>query len=177
MAASVPEAYAELFQSSAQSPNCQISARGIISHNFSAPARHPWQKQEYERKKIQEHLAMAARKPVPAPNNKTLMSGDMVYVYRERSRKCTGPHMAASASGKPVRLHIGDKRGSRESNLSQIREDSLGNAYSNGLWETPYGLMVLHTEGIPECDPRNSLFDYLKRKELLDIFERGAFRT
>ena len=48
-------------------------------------------RREYEAIVNQGRLALAARKPTPAAKNAQYLPGDLVYVYRERLRRFTGP--------------------------------------------------------------------------------------
>ena len=51
------------------------------------------------------------------------MPGDFMYVYRKGVKHYTGDYLVSSISGKQVRLHVGEKNGPREFNVSQIFDD------------------------------------------------------
>ncbi len=131
---------------------------------------------EYERIVNDERLRIAARKPAPAAKNSIYSPGDMVYVYRERLNKHTGPHMIASVLGKQARVHVGDRTGPHEFNISQLRPSPLPNVTLDNITEPAYPARVMHIEILRPGDPRESLFKEEKRKELLGLLERSAFK-
>ena len=131
---------------------------------------------EYERIVNDERIRIAARKPAPPVTNRVFAPGDMVYVYRERLRKYTGPHMISTIHGKHARVHVGENTGPRSFNIAQLRHSSLPNATVDNVKEPRYPPTVLHTEILSPGDPREQLFTEEKRKELVGLLERGAFR-
>ncbi len=133
-------------------------------------------REEYEKIVSSERIALAAKTRPPPATTRTIAPGDLVYVYRERAQKHTGPHMVASVNGKSVRRHIGDRNGPRAFNIAQTKPSPLPNAFHDGSTEPTYTQTILHTEIIPNNDPRSNRFDDAKRKELLGLLERGAFR-
>lgn len=133
-------------------------------------------RKEYERIVTHERIALAARKPAPSATQRIYSPGEMMYVYREKTRQQTGPHMIASVYGKCARIHVGDKRGPREFNISLLRPAPLPSPLSDGAVEPHYQPMVLHTEVVNESDPRSSLFDQAKKRELQGLLDRGAFK-
>ena len=158
-----------------QLPNpCKKYHPNVIErHRAAARARY-----EYEKIVTDERIKMAARKPAPPATNLNYKQGDFVYVYREDLKQHTGPHLIASVHGKNVRLHVGDPLGPRHFNISQIKPaplpiDTFHSAPSNKIRDIPD---IMHTEIIQESDPRASLFDEAKQKELNGLFERGAFK-
>ena len=68
---------------------------------------------EYEKIVTTERIRIASAKPVPPATDKPFQPGDLVYVYREKHRRYSGPHMIASVHGKSARLHVGEKTGPR----------------------------------------------------------------
>lgn len=131
---------------------------------------------EYERIVSMARLQLAAKKPVAPAERPQYQPGDLVYVYREKERAYTGPHMVASAHGKQVRLHVGDRNGPKSFNKAQVRPAPLPNAFKSGQTEPRYPLQVLHTEILSAGDAREGLFSEEKRKELLGLLERGVFK-
>ena len=85
-------------------------------HRAAAQAR-----DEYERLVSHERINIAARKALSPADKQNFIPGDLVYVYRENERKCTGPHMVASAQGKNIQLRVGERTGPRPFNKAQIK--------------------------------------------------------
>ena len=133
-------------------------------------------RREYEIIVNDERLRIAARKQTPPAANRAYRPGDMVYVYRERLKRFTGPHMIASIDGKGVRVHVGEQTGPRDFNIAQLRPSPLPHASVDNIAEPRYPPTVLHTEILLPGDPRESLFDEEKCKELMGLLERGAFK-
>ena len=133
-------------------------------------------RREFERIISAERLRLASRAPVTIAADNRFDPGDLVYAYRERLRKYTGPHMIATANGKHVRLHISDPRGPRSFNTAQIRRAPLPNAYAQRLAQPAIKPQIMHTEVLPIGDAREGLFDEAKRSELLDLIRRGTFK-
>ena len=152
-------------------PSKQDHATQTERYRAAALARN-----EYERIVSAERIRLAARKPPPPAAKLQFAPGDMVFVYRERLKQFTGPHMIASIHGKQARLHVGEKTGPREFNLSQLRPSSLPNSYIDGNSDPTYPTQILHTEIISPNDPRSKLFDQAKKQELLGLLEKGTFK-
>lgn len=57
-----------------------------------------------------------------------------------------------------------------------LRFAPLPNAIGNDTYIPSYPPTVLHSEIISENDPRARMFDAAKKKELVGLFKRGAFR-
>ncbi len=133
-------------------------------------------RKEYERIVHAERLRIAIRKQPPRAADTTFMTGDMVYVYREAANRFTGPHMVASIHGKRARVHVGEKTGPREFNIAHLRPSPLPNASIENLKPPRYPPTILHTEILAQGDKRERWFDEEKRKELLGLLERGAFK-
>eukprot|EP00171_Calliarthron_tuberculosum_P003375 IDg3375t1 len=131
---------------------------------------------EYERIVSQKRLQMALNKRPPPDSGRLYNPGDMVYVYREKLKQYTGPHMVASAYGKAIRIHVGESKGPRLFNKAQLKPAPLENVYSEELSGPSYNPMVLHTEVLKQGDPRECSFDEAKREELLGLLKRGTFR-
>ena len=121
-----------------------------------------------------------SRRPPPSANY-DIMPGDFVYVYCERIKAFTGPHLVAEANGKELRIHVGDQRGPRPFNIAQVKPAPIGRrddttasiGYTNH--SRPQS-NIMHTETLPAGDPREYLFDDAKRNELLGLIEKGTFR-
>lgn len=68
--------------------------------------------------------AMAGRgirtTPTPASDHK-YVPGDFLYLHREGVKHYTGPHLVASVDDKHIRIHIGDRTGTRSVNITQVR--------------------------------------------------------
>lgn len=117
--------------------------------------------------------------PPPAADHKFL-PGDFVYLYREGVKHYTGPHLVASVEGKQIRIHVGDRTGPREFNISQVRPAPLTRIKSMDeiLTSDKAGThRVLYTEVLRHGDPRTPLFDDAKRQELMGLLEKGTFRV
>lgn len=134
-------------------------------------------RREYELIVNAEPLKLAAKTRPPPATNAQLKSGDMVYVYRERSNRYTGPHMIASVHGKNVRVHVGENTGPRAFNIAQVRPSPLPNAMIDNITPPRSPPTILHTEILSPGDHRERLFDDEKRKELLGLLERGVFKN
>ncbi len=133
-------------------------------------------RREYESIVQEERLRIANKKPSLPAANSQLQPGDMAYVYRERLRHFTGPHLVASVNGKQVGLHLGEKTGPWEFNAAQVRKARCQTSTRMTSANPPFHPMILHTEIISENDQRATLFDEAKRKELNGLLERGVFR-
>ena len=133
-------------------------------------------RREYETIVNAERVRLATQKKPPPAASTIYKPGDMVYVYRENANRYTGPHMIASFNGKQVRLHVGERTGPREFNIAQLRPSPLPNAHNENMTAPRYPIMIMHTEILRHGDPREALFDEEKRKELLGLLERGAFK-
>lgn len=134
---------------------------------------------EYEKLVSKELVNRGLRSiPPPAADHK-YMPGDFVHVYREKIKRYTGPHIAASVHGKQVRLHVRETTVPREFNIAQLRPapltrlPSMDEVLTNENAGTP---RVLYTEEIHHGDPRESLFDDAKRQEIAGLIEKGTFR-
>lgn len=86
---------------------------------------------KYEKIVSSELVQLALRKKEPPAVDKEYELGDKVYVYREKLKHYTGPHTAASAHGKGIRLHIGERSGQRLFNKTQIRPAPIPNEIDN----------------------------------------------
>ena len=141
--------------------------------NSTAAAR-----SEYELIVTRERMKYATNKKPPALSASIrYRPGDLAYLYSEKLKRYTRPHMVASAEGKEVRLHLGDPRGPRSFNVAQLRPAPLPNAFAERLSEPPFPFQVLHTEVLKPGDEREELFDDEKRKELQGLINRGVFRV
>ena len=99
----------------------------------------------------------------------------MVYIYREATKRFTGPHMIASVYGKRARVHVGERTGPREFNTAQLKPSPLPNSSVDNLARPQYPPTILHTEVLSQGDPRERWFDE-EKKELLGLLERSAFK-
>jgi hypothetical protein len=61
----------------------------------------------------------------PDAENHAYNIGDSVYVYRERERHWTGPHVVATVGGKDVSVHLGEATGHRHFNICQVKPSLL----------------------------------------------------
>ncbi len=104
-----------VFGSVPQLPSPSLRDHPTIAQRHRAV---PLARAEYERIVIDQRIQMAANKPTPVATNATYAPGDLAYVYRERLRRFTGPHLVASVHGKNLRLNIGDRYGPREFNIA-----------------------------------------------------------
>lgn len=112
---------------------------------------------------IPESFKLALKSCPPSAADHVYTPGDMVYVYREKLRHYTGPHMVASSDSKSVGLHVGETTAPRLFNKSQIRPSPLQNELDEEITGPNYHLMVLHTEVLGKGDPREKWFDEVKR--------------
>ena len=165
---------------------------GCMPRNVTIPpTEYPAQKEriraaqlarsEFERIVTAERLRIAANTSTTPAASEEYLPGDLAYVYREKFRKYTGPHMVAAALGKKVTVHFGDRRGPRSFNKTQLKRAPMPNAYSEQISKPTYPMQLLHleihhTEVIPPNDPRSSLLDDEKKQELLGLIEKGTFR-
>ena len=85
---------------------------------------------EYDRLVSRELINRVLRTIPPPSADYCLAPGDFAYAYREKVKQYTGPHVVASIDGKQVRLHVGEKTGPREFNLSQVRPAPLARIQS-----------------------------------------------
>jgi len=131
---------------------------------------------EYEKIVCARRVQLALKSRPPPNSNQKYFPGDMIYVYREKIRQWTGPHMVASSHGKGVRVHTGDTKGPKLFNIAQTRLSELPNSIEDGLEEPAYKTTVLHTEVLKAGDPRECKFDEAKRQELMGLIDRGTFR-
>ena len=162
-----------VFGSLPQLPSPSRKSYPTMSERYRASAL---ARLEYERIVTTERLKLAARKPPPPVTNLQFKPGGFAYVYREKLRHYTGPHLIASVHGKSARLHVGERTGPREFNIAQLKHAPMPNFHTTGLVEPNYPQRILYTEIIPQNDPRASLFDEAKREELNGLLQRGAFK-
>jgi hypothetical protein len=73
--------------------------------------------------KLRVQYGLNTRPPDAA--NHVYNSGDSVYVYRERERHWTGPHVVATVEGKDVSVHLGEATGPRHFNICQVKPSLL----------------------------------------------------
>ncbi len=86
------------------------------------------------------------------------------------------PQLIASINGKEARLQIGENTGPRSFNIAQLKPAPPPNMSLQGLPKPSYAPKILHTEIVSEDDPRATLFDDAKRKELQGLLEKNAFK-
>lgn len=143
------------------------------------------------RARVQQSL----KKSPPPAASLTLSPMQPVYVYREKDKRWTGPHLITSVDGKRVMVDLGERTGPRKFNLSQVKPDRLPSITAllppqTGLpspsASIPPLTSLLHpnntsartfyTEIITPHDPRSGLFDEAKRNELEALIKRGTFK-
>jgi hypothetical protein len=104
---------------------------------------------------------------------------DHVYVYLERSKHLTGPHVVAFTDGKDVRVHLGERTGPRSFNVSAI-EPAPTSPHSPDATDSIFGssevFNMSFTELLSPGDPRAKQFAAAKRDEILGLINRGTFK-
>ena len=133
--------------------------------------------EEYEKITSKEIVCRGLRKKPSPSADEIFLPGDFAYVYREKLRHFTGPHLIASVEGKNARLHVGDKYGPRSFNISQLKKATINHnecpLQSQNFFNKS---TIYHTEIIQEGDVRTALFSDAKRKELDGLIQRGTFK-
>ena len=133
---------------------------------------------EYERIISSMQVQGGIRSIPPPAADRKYSTGEFAYVYREELKHYTGPHLIASVEDKCVRLHVGERTGPRSFKVSQLRPAPVTRhpIYDEQVMELDDGPPTdLHTEVQHPRDPRAGLFDDAKRKEILELVERGTF--
>lgn len=78
-------------------------------------------REEYEKIISRQLVNRGLRKIHPPSFSESFVPGDFVYVYREKLKQFTGPHVIASIDGKAARVHLGERTGPRSFNISQLK--------------------------------------------------------
>jgi hypothetical protein len=73
--------------------------------------------------KLRVKYGLITRPPDAA--NHVYNIGDSVYVYWERERHLTGPHVVATVAGKDISFHLGEATGPRHFNKCQVKPSSI----------------------------------------------------
>jgi Reverse transcriptase (RNA-dependent DNA polymerase) len=154
-------------------------------------------RQENGRIVVQSRVRISLRKQPPHSANYRFLPQQPVYLYREKERCWTGPHLVISSDEKNVRVDLGERTGPRSFNISQVKPTKLPSITEllqyqppettkdnekpspiHAYYQAPFFVSprVLLTEIISPRDPRNSLFDEAKRKEIEGLLNRGTFK-
>lgn len=75
----------------------------------------------YENVSAERLVRRGVQKIPPPPAIYVYTPGEFVFFYREGLKQYTGPHPLAPINGKYVRIHLGNRIGTRPFNISQIR--------------------------------------------------------
>jgi hypothetical protein len=145
-------------------------------------------REEYEKLISQSRISSSMRKKAPPAANYRFVPQQPVYVYREKQKHWTGPHLVVSADEKAVYVDLNERTGPRSFNLAQVKPAklpaiseliSLGHYDSAGLsTNAPLNPSHIHaiqpqtenprisfTEVISPRDPRSGQFDEASREE------------
>jgi hypothetical protein len=115
----------------------------------------------------------------PAASKQVYVPGDSVYVYREKEKHWTGPHVVASVNGKDIALHLGEATGPRHFNVWQLKLSllSVPVQFERSV-RAAQECRVNWTEIVDRGDPRadsTEMRDAIQR-EISGLIERGIFR-
>jgi hypothetical protein len=122
------------------------------------------------------------RKRPPESTTHVYHAGDSVYVYREKLKHWSGPHIIAKIDGKEVAVHLGEATGPRSFNVSQIKPSLLSapiqfisSVCANNESRTS---SIYWTEIIDKGDPRakSPAMRNAIKQEIRSLIERGTFR-
>lgn len=174
------------------SHNLQLQISFFERHKSMATAR-----KEFELVISRRRVCSAISHRPPTTTLFRFIQNSPVYVYREKEKRWTRPHLVRSCDEKAVHVDLGERTGARQFNLSQLKPARLPSMQSllhptsdlvNSAISPPKtqkstspltqqnAPVTFFTEIIHRRDPRTGLVDEAKRKELPSLIERGTFR-
>ena len=132
-------------------------------------------KKEFQDIIAKQQLDRGLRKNPPPASEYRFQTNQPVYVYREKLKHWTGPHLVMSCDKKQVLVNLGKREGASNFNISQIKPAKLPSfsELKDNIEESP---QIYITEVIKSNDPRAKNFDEAKKKEILGLIEKGTFK-
>lgn len=150
-------------------------------------------RKEFEVITAKSRVQTALTHKPPVAHKFRFAPGHAVYVYREKEKCWTGPHLVRSCDEKSVFVDLGERTGARQFNLARVKPAKLPSISS--LLSKPPPLseqnrqisraelrrqhnspLTFFTETIFPHDPRSKLFDEAKIKEIKGLIDRGTFQ-
>ena len=114
-------------------------------------------RKEYEKAISQQCIRAALNRAPPQASNYTFVPGDNVYVYREKLKHWTGPHIVAETDGKSDLVHIGETTGPRQFNVSLVKPSLIPpTSYFIRADDYPTPFSAYWTKVLEPKDPRVS---------------------
>lgn len=151
-------------------------------------------RKEFEAIISKTRICTALSRKLPTAPHFHFAPNQPVYVYREKEKRWTGPHLVRSVDGKSVHVDLGERSRARQFNLSQVKHAKLPSIRSLlephttdssahptqhpfQLYTQQNGPLTFFTEILRAKDSRSRMFDKKKQKELLSLIKCSTFRV
>jgi hypothetical protein len=117
----------------------------------------------------------------PEASDYSFSPGDSVYVYKEKHRHWTGPHVVSAADGKDIAVHLGEATGPRHFSICQVKPALLSApvCFLGSVADASERISVIQwTEVIDRGDTRakSPQMKAAIGKEVRGLIARGTFR-
>jgi Reverse transcriptase (RNA-dependent DNA polymerase) len=103
-----------------------------------------------------------------------------LYVYREKVKHWTGPHIIAQIDGREVLVHLGESTGPRSFNISQTKPELVANPvrFTESVCEKRENFTIRWTEVLHPADPKIKSDELVtaNKNEIMGLINRGTFR-
>jgi hypothetical protein len=139
-------------------------------------------RKEYEVIVAKQRIHLGLNKKPPPASDHVYAVGDSVYVFRERLKSWTGPHVVASVDDKDIAVYREEKSGPRHFNVWQVKPSLLSapvvfeNSICAARERSEY--YIHWTEVLESSDPRatRNKMSAAKHDEIVGLINRGTFK-